>query len=659
MTTPPLGAHAGPDGTTFAVYSSVAEQMWLCLFDADGAEQRIEMRPGGGDEGATWTAHVAGTGHGTRYGFRVGGPAPCDPAKLLLDPYARAIDGGVRWDDAVLGGDDRDSAPFVPRSVVHDKPFDWGAVSAPETPLAESIIYELHVKGFTMQHPDVPPHLRGTYAGVAHPAAIDHLQRLGITAVELLPVQHFVHDRALMARGLRNYWGYQPIGHFAPHDEYAAQRGAQVTEFQAMVHALHAAGIEVLLDVVFNHTAEAGADGPTLSLRGLDDAAYYRLDDQGGYVDDTGCGNTLDAHRGPGLRLVMDALRHWRGELGVDGFRFDLAAALGRGDDGFDHHSAFLEAATQDPVLDGAKLIAEPWDTRGYALGAFPTGWSEWNGRYRDTVRDFWRGVDGTLPDLATRLAGSSDLFGHGGRRPTASVNLICVHDGFTLADLVSYDHKHNDANGEGNRDGSDDNRSWNGGAEGPTSDPAILALRRRQRRNLLATLLLSQGVPLLRGGDELAHTQQGNNNAYCQDNAISWLPWPGEEDLTELVARVILLRRQSPAFAHRQVLRPDADAARDDLAWFRPDGAPMAPGDWGDPQARAITAALGDDALLMINGWWEPLDFVLPVSAVGTGATWSVVLDTAHDGEPAPTPAEAVTVARITAGRSLALLIR
>jgi isoamylase len=355
----------------------------------------------------------------------------------------------------------------------------------------------------------------------------------------------------------------------------------------------------------------------------------------------------------------MDALRHWRGELGVDGFRFDLAAALGRGDDGFDRHSAFLEAATQDPVLDGAKLIAEPWDPCGYALGAFPPGWSEWNGRYRDTVRDFWRGVDGTLPDLATRMAGSSDLFGHGGRRPTASVNLICVHDGFTLADLVSFDHKHNEANGEGNRDGSDDNRSWNGGAEGPTSDPAILTLRRRQRRNLLATLLLSQGVPLLRGGDELGHTQQGNNNAYCQDNAISWLPWRGEEHLTELVARLIRLRRESPAFARRQVLRPDAGAARDDLAWFRPDGAPMAPGDWGDPQARAMAAALGDEALLMVNGWWEPLDFVLPASAAGSEAAWSVVLDTAHDGESAPRPDEVLTGARIVAGRSLALLVR
>jgi isoamylase len=446
-----LGAHADADGVTFAVYSSVAESVELCLDD-----RRVALES---QEGFVWTGRVEGAGHGLRYGYRVTGPGRCNPAKLLLDPYAREIAGGVTWHPAVTAHDDQDSAPYVPRSVVHAAPFDWEADAPPGTALADSIIYELHVKGFTKLHPRVPDALRGTFAGLAEPAAIEHLLRLGVTAVELLPVHQFVHDEALAARGLRNYWGYQSIGFFAPHNEYGT-----VEQFKTMVKRLHAAGLEVILDVVFNHTAEGGDGGPTLCFRGLDDDAYYRHRDDRSYVDDTGCGNTLDTHRSAALRLVMDSLRYWREEMHVDGFRFDLAASLGRGTSDFDPHAAFLEAVGQDPVLAGAKLIAEPWDVGrgGYEVGDFPIGWSEWNGRYRDTVRDFWRGTEGTLPDFATRVAGSADLYGDDGRRPTASINIVTVHDGFTLADLVSYDRKHNESNGENNRDGTDDNRSWN-----------------------------------------------------------------------------------------------------------------------------------------------------------------------------------------------------
>ena len=615
-----LGAHADATGVDFAVFSSVAEAVDLCLFDADGNEER---RPLEQVEGYVWTGRVEGASHGRRYGYRVHGPAPCNPAKLLLDPYARGIEGEVTWDSAVTAHDDRDSAPFVPRSVVQAASFDWGDDRHPATALADSVVYELHVKGFTKLHPGVPEELRGTYAGLAHPAAIEHLLELGVTAVELLPVHTFVSDRALAERGLRNYWGYQSIGFFAPHAAYAA--GDPVPEFRAMVKALHAAGLEVILDVVFNHTAEGGADGPTLCFRGLDEAAYYRLDGHGGYIDDTGCGNTLDADRPTGLRLVMDALRHWREEMHVDGFRFDLAAALGRGDNGFDPHAAFLQAVGQDPVLSECKLIAEPWDIGAYEVGDFPVGWSEWNGRYRDTVRDFWRGTEGTLPDLATRLAGSADLYGSDGRRPTASINFVTVHDGFTLADLVSYDRKHNEANGEDNRDGTDDNRSWNCGVEGPTSDPDVLALRARQSRNLLATLLLSQGVPLLLAGDELGHTQGGNNNGYCQDNETSWLAWPDDPPLAGFVAHVLRARRASPVLRGRQVRHSDGD----DIAWYRPDGAPMTDGDWGASYARAVAVRLaGGRGILLVNAWWEPLDFRVPADA-GDGP-WSVVIDTA-----------------------------
>ena len=638
--------------------------MDLCLFDGDGHERRIALIPG---EGYVWNGHVAGVGPGQAYGYRVHGPwdpasgARCNPAKLLLDPYARAIDGEVIWHPAVHAAaagdpdrrDESDSAPYVPRSIVCADGFDWGDDRHPGTPMPHTIIYETHVKGFTALHPGVPAPLRGTYAGLAHPAAIDHLAGLGVTAVELMPVHQIVHDEALVARGLRNYWGYQTIGYFAPHDGYAAGgAGAQVDEFKAMVRALHAAGIEVILDVVFNHTAEGDQDGPTLCLRGIDNATYYRLrEDPRLYVDDTGCGNTLDIHRPQTLRLVMDSLRHWVQEMHVDGFRFDLAAALGRGASDFDPHSLFLAAVGQDPVLSRVKLIAEPWDVGagGYRVGDFPAGWSEWNGRYRDTVRDFWRGTEGTLPDMATRLAGSSDLYGRGGRRPTASINFVTAHDGFTLVDLVSYEHKHNEANGEDNRDGSDDNRSANNGAEGPTGDPEILEVRARQRRNFLATLLLSQGVPMILGGDELGRTQGGNNNAYCHDDTTSWIDWEAaraETGLTDFTARLCRLRRKHPGFRRRGFLRgaPSTPDGIDDLDWLRPDGQAMTAEDWAVPYARAVMALLGGDGVgpgaprdtplaLCINAWSEDLPFRIPQLP---GTAWTVVLDTA---DPAAEP--------------------
>jgi isoamylase len=636
------GAHSEGDGVRFAVFSSVADGVDVCVFDERGRETRHPLEHGDGD---VWHGHVPGAGHGTRYGFRVHGPwdpsagLRCNAAKLLLDPYTRAVRGGVEWHQAVNGDDPADSAPYVPRSVVSAEPFEWGDDRPPRTALADSVIYEAHVKGLTYLHPDVPEPLRGTYAGLAHPAVIEHLQRLGVTAVELLPVHQFVHDGALVARGLRNYWGYQPIGYFAPHNEYAAS-GDAVGEFKHMVRALHAAGLEVLLDVVYNHTAEGNQDGPTLCFRGLDNPAYYRLaEDRRYYVDDTGVGNTLDTHRPAALRLVMDSLRYWAQEMHVDGFRFDLAATLGRGGTDFDPSGAFLDAIGQDPVLSEVKLIAEPWDWGGYDLGDFPAGWSEWNGRYRDTVRDFWRGTPGTLADFATRLTGSSDLFGHG-RRPTASINLVTVHDGFTLNDLVSYDAKHNEANGEGNRDGNDDNRSWNCGAEGPTDDRSVLALRARQRRNLLVTLLLSDGVPLLLGGDELGRTQRGNNNAYCQDNEISWVDWAqADRDLLEFVARVCRLRRQHDVFRRTRFF------ATGELGWLRPDGQPMEAADWSNPGARAVAVG-GADGLLLVNAWWEPLGFRLP-----DDRTWAVELDSAD-----PTVGRRASGTIELAGRSLVL---
>jgi glycogen operon protein len=659
-TAAPLGSYHDGAGASFALFSSVADGVDLCLFDDSGAERRYGLELG---DAFRWQGYVPDVRPGQRYGFRVHGPwdppsgARCNPAKLLLDPYARAVAGTVRWDPAVLGHapddpdrpDETDSAPFVPRSVLVAADFDWRDDRPPARAIADSILYEVHVKGFTKLHPEVPDPIRGTYAGLAHPAVIAHLKGLAVTAVELLPVHQFVHDQPLVERGLRNYWGYQSIGYFAPHNEYSSvgDDGGQVDEFREMVRSLHAAGLEVILDVVFNHTAEGNAWGPTLCFRGIDNAAYYRLgDDRSQYVDDTGCGNTMDLELPPALRLVMDSLRYWVSEMHVDGFRFDLAASLGRASSDFDTHSAFLEAIGQDPLLSRVKLIAEPWDTGwgGYELGDFPAGWSEWNGKYRDTVRDFWRGVEGTLSEVATRISGSRDLFGHGGRRPTASVNIVTVHDGFTLADLVSYDAKHNERNGEDNRDGTDDNRSWNCGVEGPTNDPAVRELRERQWRNFLSMLMLSEGVPLLLGGDEYGRSQGGNNNAYCQDNELTWFDWSEvAERATRLdfTARVCRLREQHPVFRRRQFFTgaPAHDAERDDLDWYRPDGAAMTAADWGHSFARAVTAALsgatGDESrsddpfLLMLNAWWEPLDFHVPEAL--RAVDWRIEIDTAN----------------------------
>jgi isoamylase len=682
--TEPLGAHYDGSGASFALFSSLAEAVELCLFDESGAETRMSLDQG---EGFVWQGYLPGVAPGQRYGFRVHGPwdpaagARCNPAKLLLDPYARAVEGEVQWNPAVFGhaSDDpnkaegSDSAPFVPRSLVVAADFDWGADGPPGRAVADSIFYEVHVKGFTKLHPDVPEELRGTYAGLAHPEVIGYLQRLGVTAVELLPVHQFVHDAQLVARGLRNYWGYQSIGYFAPHNEYSStgDSGGQVDEFRRMVRALHAAGLEVILDVVFNHTAEGSEWGPTLCFRGIDNGAYYRLqEDRSRYVDDTGCGNTVDMHLPQALRLVMDALRYWVQEMHVDGFRFDLAASLGRASSDFDPYSSFLEAVGQDPVLSQVKLIAEPWDIGwgGYDLGQFPAGWSEWNGSYRDTVRDFWRGTEGMLPELATRISGSSDLYGHGGRRPTASVNIVTVHDGFTLADLVSYDGKHNEANGEDNHDGTDDNRSWNCGVEGSTDDPAVLELRARQRRNFIATLLLSEGVPLLLGGDEFARSQGGNNNAYCQDNELTWFDWGAlaeHADLLEFTSRLCRLREAHKVFRRRQFFRgaPAAESTRDDLDWYRPDGGAMTPQDWGASYARAVTMALsgatGDDSrpddpfLVLLNAWWDPLDFSVPEPLRSLG--WQIELDTAEPAALARPIDPAVAIP--LGGRSLMLL--
>jgi isoamylase len=657
MTLVPLGAHAAGDGVSFAVFSGVADAVEVCVFDDDGRETRHQLDL---DEGHVWRGQVKGIGHGARYGFRVHGPwdpgagLRCNPAKLLLDPYARAISGEVQWNPALGGEDTSDSAPYVPRSVVHANEFDWQGDRRLGRALEDTIIYELHVKGFTKLHPDVPEELRGTYRALADPAVTGHLQRLGVTAVELLPVHQFVHDEALIARGLRNFWGYQSIGYFAPHNEYSSSgaRGGQVDDFKAMVRGLHAAGLEVILDVVFNHTAEGNENGPTLCFRGLDNGAYYRLqDDPSRYVDDTGTGNTLDAHQPQALRLIMDSLRYWVQEMHVDGFRFDLAAALGRGAADFDPHGAFLEAVGQDPVLGEVKLIAEPWDVGygGYEVGDFPPGWSEWNGRYRDTVRDFWRATDGTLAEFATRLTGSSDLYGRD-RRPTASINLVTVHDGFTLSDLTSYNVKHNEANGEGNRDGTDDNRSWNCGAEGPTEDPQVLGLRAQQRRNLLATLLVSEGVPLILGGDELGRSQQGNNNAYCQDNPTSWVDWSllgGPTDLTEFVASLCRLRLGTPALHRRRFFHED------EIEWLRPDGQPMTPGDWNEPFAHAVAVApSAGSAALLVNAWWEPLTFHLPARLRGEPLT--VLVDTSPDPGPSSLgPVEELVIS----GRTLLLL--
>ncbi|MEV0373691.1 glycogen debranching protein GlgX [Streptomyces sp. NPDC050636] len=644
----PLGARyrTGPDGvagTNFALWAGGAEAVEICLFDDEEHETRHPLTELTHE---IWHGFLPGVRPGQRYGYRVYGRwdpwagARWNPAKLLLDPYARAVDGDfdggaeataphpalpaelyghVRdWPQQQVADtvrDDRDSAPYVPKGVVvGDDAADglgddeWRDDRRPKTPWPDSVLYELHVRGFTMRHPGIPERLRGTYAGLAHPAALEHLTRLGVTAVELLPVHQFAHEDHLVRRGLRNYWGYNSIGYFAPHAAYAATgtRGQQVGEFKRMVRALHDAGIEVILDVVYNHTAEAGELGPTLSLRGIDNRGYYRLQgDARRYADYTGCGNTLHVVQPHVLRLITDSLRYWVTEMGVDGFRFDLAAALARSMHDVDMLSPFLAVIAQDPVLRRVKLIAEPWDvgSGGYQVGAFPPLWTEWNDRYRDTVRDFWRGAQPDVRDLGYRLSGSSDLYAWGGRRPYASVNFITAHDGFTLRDLVTYEHKRNGDNGEGNRDGTHDNRAWNCGAEGESDDPAVNALRRRQLRNLLTTLLLSTGVPMLVAGDEMGRTQHGNNNAYCQDNPTSWLDWsllgdPQWRPLADLTARLIALRRTHPVLRRRAFFsgRPQQLGGLRDLAWFNAEGTEMTERDWYAPGATLSMYLSGND---------------------------------------------------------------
>jgi glycogen operon protein len=665
----PLGATWDGEGTNFALFSESAEGVELCLL-GNGPEIRVQLPE---CTGFVWHGYVPGVGPGQHYGYRVHGPYDparglrFNPNKLLLDPYARAIDRVSDWDDAVFGydrsapeGDDvmstTDSVQHVPWSVVADSSFPWGHDHSPDTPWPDTVIYETHVKGMTMRHPGVPEHLRGTYAGLASPAIIDHLTDLGITAVELLPVHHFFSEPSLVARGLRNYWGYNTLGYFAPHGGYSSsgRRGEQVREFKAMVRTLHAAGIEVILDVVYNHTAEGNHLGPTLSWRGIDNLAYYRLDEQdpSRYVDYTGTGNTLNVQNPNVLQLIMDSLRYWVTEMHVDGFRFDLAAALARGFHEVDRLSAFFDLIHQDPVISRVKLIAEPWDLGegGYQVGNFPVRWTEWNGKYRDAVRDFWRGQESALAEMGYRLTGSSDLYQDDGRRPNASINFVTAHDGFTLADLVTYERKHNEANGEGNRDGTDDNRSWNCGVEGPTRDPRILALRAEQQRNFLTTLLLSQGVPMLLGGDEIGRTQGGNNNAYCQDNETSWFDWnldEAKQALLDFTGRLIRLRRDHPVFRRRHFFqgRPIHGKGRADVGWFGPDGHEMTDDEWGSSQVRALGMFLNgegisepgprgerivdDSFLVLLNSEHEPIDVRLPDGE--WARAYEVVIDTAR----------------------------
>jgi isoamylase len=670
----PLGATWDGEGTNFAVYSSSAAQIELCLFEGD-RERRIRLPAVTRD---VWHGYVRGVGPGTRYGFRVHGDwSPeigrrANPQKLLLDPYARHITGELQAGMAALPyvpgeemtPSDEDSAPVVPRSVVTDPSFDWGDDRRPNIALRDTVFYEAHVKGVTQRRADIPEPLRGTYAGLAHPVMLEYFRTLGITSIELLPVHTFVHEGHLLEKGLRNYWGYASIGFFAPHEEYASIEGRKdpAREFKEMVKALHAAGIEVILDVVYNHTAEGNHLGPMLSFKGLDNAAYYHLvpDAPQFYMDYTGTGNSLNIRHLATLRMVLDSLRYWVTEMHVDGFRFDLAVTLGRALHGFDGWSAFFAAVHQDPVLRQVKLIAEPWDVGdgGYQLGNFPIDWAEWNGRYRDTVRDYWRSQDGMLPDLAARLTGSADLFSGDGRLPANSVNLITTHDGFTLADLVSYNEKHNDANGENNNDGESHNRSWNLGAEGPTDDEGILAKRRRQRRNMLTTLLLSMGTPLIVGGDEFGRTQQGNNNAYCQDNDISWFDWDhADQDLIAFTAYVIALRRAHPVFRRARWLHDRRGRVRNrpPAHWYRPDGEAMTPHDWSQPHARAFslvidggvptgTTAAGDDEFddifcLIFNAALEPVTFTVPPPGITGPGVWDVLIDTRDDAVPGATP--------------------
>jgi isoamylase len=697
----PLGATYDGTGTNFALFSEVADRVQLCLFDDAGAETRVDLVE---VDGFVWHCFLPAVGPGQRYAYRVHGPYDpaaglrCNPAKLVLDPYAKAIEGPVDWDQSLFGyrfgapdaRNDDDSAPGQTRCLVVNPYFDWGHDHPLRIPYSETVVYEAHVRGLTRQHPDLPPQLRGTYAGLAHPAVTEHLQQIGVTAVELMPVHQFIDDHHLVQRGLSNYWGYNSIGFFAPHHRYAARgtRGQQVPEFKAMVRALHEAGIEVILDVVYNHTAEGNHLGPTLSFRGIDNPAYYRLaEDRAHYADYTGTGNTLNVRHPHALQLIMDSLRYWAVEMHVDGFRFDLAATLAREFHDVDRLAAFFDLVQQDPVVSQLKLIAEPWDVGdgGYQVGNFPPLWTEWNGRYRDSVRDFWRGTPGTMGEFASRLTGSSDLYQSNGRRPHASVNFVTAHDGLTLHDLVSYDRKHNEANGEDNRDGTDDNRSWNCGVEGPSDDATVVALRERQKRNLLATLLLSQGVPMLLAGDELGRSQGGNNNAYCQDNEISWVDWQRAEhfsDLTSFVARLTRLRREHPAFRRRRFFQgsPVRGTNLEDIAWLDPDGHAMTDQEWTAGHAGALMVFLNGDGipepdrhgrriqddsfLLLVNPGSQERWFTLPGATYGR--TWVTELDTADPstgsvgaGRRTPVVQHAERDALALAAHSLLLLRR
>jgi isoamylase len=666
----PLGATFDGTGTNFALFSEAAEKVELCLFDELGAETRIDVAA---QDSYVWHCYLPTVQPGQRYGYRVHGPwNPAEgqrfnSAKLLLDPYAKAVSGQIDWDQALFSYDfgdedsfnDEDSAPHMMMGVVINPFFNWEGDRTPRTPYHKSVIYEAHVKGLTEQHPEVPEEQRGTYAGVAHPAVITHLQKLGVTAIELMPVHQFVQDSTLLDQELRNYWGYNTIGFFAPHNEYHSTNdlGGQVQEFKAMVRALHQADIEVILDVVYNHTAEGNHMGPTLSMKGIDNQAYYRTveGDQKFYMDYTGTGNTLNVRHPHSLQLIMDSLRYWVTEMHVDGFRFDLASALAREFYDVDKLATFFELVQQDPIVSQVKLIAEPWDVGpgGYQVGNFPPQWTEWNGKYRDTVRDFWRGEPATLGEFASRITGSADLYEHSGRRPFASINFVTAHDGFTLRDLVSYNEKHNEANGEGNNDGESHNRSWNCGVEGPTDDPEVLALRSRQQRNFLATLLLSQGTPMVLHGDELGRTQDGNNNTYCQDNELSWINWDTMDGpLTEFVAAVTHLRHDHPTFRRSEFFdgRPvemDADDTgrpMPDIAWLNTDGAPLKPADWDEPLSRSFGMWLNGNGIAGVDMRGRPItdvNFIVYFNSnpeavkcklppVRYGRQWEEVIDTA-----------------------------
>ncbi|GGA76470.1 glycogen operon protein GlgX homolog [Pseudoclavibacter endophyticus] len=670
----PLGATFDGTGTNFALFSEAATKVELCLFDTEGTETRVKLHE---QDAYVWHCYLPQVQPGQQYGYRVHGDydPPSgqrnNPSKLLLDPYSKAITGELVWDHSLFSYDfgapdsynDEDSAPHMKRSVVVNPFFDWSGDRAPRTPYQDSFIYEAHVKGLTALHPDIPEEQRGTYAGIAHPAIIEHLKRLGVTAIELMPVHQFVHDATLLEKGLRNYWGYNTIGFLAPHDEYSSSGslGQQVQEFKGMVKALHANDIEVILDVVYNHTAEGNHLGPTLSFRGIDNAAYYRLEpnDLRYYTDYTGTGNSFNMRHPHSLQLIMDSLRYWVTEMHVDGFRFDLASTLARELHDVDKLSAFFDLVQQDPVVSQVKLIAEPWDVGpgGYQVGNFPPQWTEWNGQYRDTVRDFWRGEPSTLGEFASRISGSADLYEHSGRRPFASINFVTAHDGFTLRDLVSYNEKHNDANGEDGRDGESHNRSYNLGVEGPADDPEINAMRSRQQRNFIATMLLSQGVPMLLHGDEFGRTQQGNNNVYAQDNELSWVHWESaDEPLAEFTRAIAKLRNDHPTFRRRRFFngrvidRGEGDALPD-IVWLNTDGTQMRTSDWNSEYVKCMGMFLNgnaiagrddrgqeivdDDFIVYFNASDSVVPVTLPVHQIQQ--RWSSIIDTAGiraDGE-------------------------